>query len=106
MNARGRQVRTLTTGYWDTSPSWSPDGKKLAFVRATTFNDPCPKVYTVRADGRALKQITDGCDYGVAWSPDGTRLATARSVHSRDTLAVIPAGGGPARRIQAGRRAT
>jgi Tol biopolymer transport system component len=102
MSAGGRHVRTLTTGYWDSSPSWSPDGTKLAFVRATKFDDPCPKVYTVRADGRALKRITDGCDDGVVWSPDGTRLATARSVHNRDTLEVIPAGGGPARRITGG----
>jgi Tol biopolymer transport system component len=102
MNARGHHVRTLTTGYWDDSPSWSPDGKRLAFVRGNRFDDPCPKVYTVRADGRALKQITNGCDDGVVWSPDGTGLAIGRSVHNRDTLVVIPAGGGPARRITGG----
>ena len=73
------------------------------YARATTFNDPCPRVYTVRADGRALKLITDGC-HTMAWR--GRRMApvsqSPERVHSRDTLEVMPAAGGLARRITAG----
>jgi Tol biopolymer transport system component len=101
MNAAGRGLRTLTSGHFDTSPSWSPDGTKLAFVRAKDANDDCPSVYTVRADGGNLKQITHGCHWGVAWSPDGTRIAAVRDRGRDDPseLEVIPAPGGRAERI-------
>jgi Tol biopolymer transport system component len=101
MSATGKHLRMLTSGHFDTSPSWSPDGARLAFVRSKDFNDQCPKVYTVRADGGNLRRVANGCYTGVAWSPDGAKLAAVRygGQERADELVVMPARGGPAQRI-------
>jgi Tol biopolymer transport system component len=50
-------------------PTWSPDGKKIAFVRSFS-NIVDGELYTVNADGNGLAQITDtpGVD-SVDWGP-------------------------------------
>src|SRR6266699_3863780 len=50
------------------SPTWSPDGTKIAFVRSHS-NDVDGEIYTVNADGTGLTQITNapgsvGPDWG------------------------------------------
>ena len=65
----------------DTTPDWSPDGSKIAFLRCAV---KC-EVWTVRGDGTGAKRIGPNClrragdacfDRGPpAWSPDGKRLA-------------------------------
>jgi len=40
------------------SPTWSPDGTKIAFVRALS-NDVDGEIYTVNADGTGLTQVTN-----------------------------------------------
>jgi dipeptidyl aminopeptidase/acylaminoacyl peptidase len=80
--------RRLTHGWRDTEPTWSPDGRWLAFVRAerTDNGDGAPKVgkpqlWLMPVDGGEPRRLTDH-PLGVtapAWSPDSTRLAyTAR----------------------------
>jgi len=53
----------------DTDPAYSPDGTKIAFVRA---ND----IWVMNADGSAAVAITgpEGPDSQPAWSPDGSRI--------------------------------
>jgi len=69
---------TMTT--W---PTWSPDGKRLAFtvdrsVIATGTAHSVLELWTVNADGRGLRRVTtpagDAPDEA-AWSPDGRRIA-------------------------------
>ena len=102
MNADGSDKRNLTREWgldFDVFPIWSPDWKRIAFVR-----DPCPDVgtctrfsyiYVMNTDGSGLKRLVrggkvrreNGQDYcpggggvGVcvpapAWSPDGRKIA-------------------------------
>ena len=55
---------------WQSSPGWSPDGKKITF-------GPGGDIWTINADGSDLTQITktDIRGFGPAWSPDGKTIA-------------------------------
>jgi dipeptidyl aminopeptidase/acylaminoacyl peptidase len=58
----------------DTSPRWSPDSRRLAFVSA---RDGKPQIYLIGLDGgeaRPLTAMPNGASNPV-WSPDGQRLA-------------------------------
>ena len=58
--------------------TWSPDGRRLAFVGilAEAIDDRS-EIFVIDADGSNLVRVTDDdlYDDGPAWSPDGTRLA-------------------------------
>jgi Tol biopolymer transport system component len=57
------------------SPSWSPHGTKLAFVRQSSRGQD---VYLVGRDGRGLRRLTYRGGYSPAWSPDGKWIAFIR----------------------------
>ena len=60
----------------DNDPSWSPDGKRLAFrcVLAKGFNQR--DIFTVGTNGKGSRRVsTNGDGYYSAWSPDGSRIA-------------------------------
>ena len=58
----------------DGSPSWSPDGQRIAF---DSNRDGDWELYVMNADGSEVRKLTqnDGSDYYPAWSPDGQRIA-------------------------------
>ena len=58
-------------------PSWSPHGKKLAFVRGLTSGQA--DVYLMRRDGRGLRRLTYRGGRSPAWSPDGNWIAFIRN---------------------------
>ena len=51
------------------SPSWSPDGRTVAFTGGSV-------IYTVHADGNGLRKLTHGpgWNFEPRWSPDGRRI--------------------------------
>ena len=82
MNADGREVSRLTstTGY-DGNPSWSPDGKFIAYegdreALGTERDLVGINVYTMRADGTGVTQLTRTfiSSWNPLWAPDGKRI--------------------------------
>jgi dipeptidyl aminopeptidase/acylaminoacyl peptidase/CubicO group peptidase (beta-lactamase class C family) len=75
---RGR-AEQLTRGQADTSPAWSPDGKRLAFLRA---QDGPPQIWLLSFDGSEPEQLTTlALGAGAPrWSPDGSRIAFSAAV--------------------------
>lgn len=75
MPVSGGEGKPITDPYGNArQPSWSPDGKKIAFQ---AYWDGNWHIYTVNTDGTGLKQMTSG-DFDHRephWSPDGTTLA-------------------------------
>jgi TolB protein len=102
VNAEGKGARNLTQNKSENSyPSWSPDGKKIAFG---SDRDGTMNVYVMDASGANVKQLTKGTETcrGPTWSPDGKQIAFCRSGEDRSHIVVIDADGGNAKRIGQG----
>lgn len=75
VDIEGKKVRELTPGRWrDSSPVWSPDGKKIAFI---SDRDGTSQIHVMWLDTREVAQLThvEDTPTDLAWSPDGKRLA-------------------------------
>jgi len=85
MNDDGTHRRRLTknTQAQDRHPRWSPDGTKIAFVRAMDKNklQTSAEVFIINADGTQPQRLTlnNSHDLDPSWSPDGQRLAFTSS---------------------------
>src|SRR3989441_2129658 len=77
----GGEMRQLTNDeHSSTSPRWSPDGEKLAFISA---RDGEAQIWTIDVSSGTLKKITNistGAGDPV-WSPDGKWLAFTSDVY-------------------------
>lgn len=66
---------TQTPGVHDRDATWSPDGKKIAFISDRTGED---EIWLIDPKGGEPTQLTAGGDnykYALAWSPDSKKIA-------------------------------
>ena len=82
-------------------PSFSPDGKQIAF----SWNGPGGDnydIYVKSLDAGAPLRLTNhpGEDHFPSWSPDGRHIAFIRSTENEDAIVLVPASGGPERMLQ------
>ena len=107
----GGEPRRLTDGPFSVSdPDWSPDGRRVAFVRDTTDTlevreevEPALYVLTV-ADGAVRRLATGFRENGQPkWSPDGDAIAfnCSKGRGAESDVCVVPAAGGATRNLTA-----
>ena len=75
MNPDGSDIQCVTKSRGDDRyPTWSPDGKQIAF---TSDRDGNWEIYVMNADGTNQTRLTDNAylDSLPAWSPDGQWIA-------------------------------
>ena len=75
MDADGNnQIRLTNHPEEDSSPSWSPDGARIAFV--SNRNGGNYQIYVMDTNGKNMRRLTDGTyDWSPAWSLDGQWIA-------------------------------
>src|SRR5262249_20931863 len=77
MKTDGTQERQLTEGGLNVFARFSPDGKKILYLRQTAKAGN--SIWTMDIDGKNAKEIVKEVDLaspdGAFWSPDGKQLA-------------------------------
>ncbi|MBM7651277.1 PD40 domain-containing protein [Neobacillus cucumis] len=95
MDQDGSNVRELAAPsspdeYYD-HPAWSPDGKKIAFVKlrytannSHGFTHASEEIWTIDINSGKLTKITNGSE--PSWSPDGQRIAYTKTLTVGETI--------------------
>jgi Tol biopolymer transport system component len=88
--ATARETKLLENGF---NPSYSPDGRRLAFDALLAGGQ---RVWVSDTRGRNLRQLTSDSSEAVVhtqprWSPDGTRLVFRRIEKTKSDIAVADA---------------
>jgi Tol biopolymer transport system component len=78
----GDPTRLTDNAVVDEGPSWSADGRRIAFIRSNTYYTP-PEVWTMRADGSHQHRVTHtpAWESSPSFSPGGGRIVMARNLN-------------------------
>jgi len=102
MNSDGSDAKRLITPAkrpaQDEHPSWSSDGKFIAF---TSTRDGSPDIYRYDMDGGNLRRITNhpGIDSHPTWSPDSNSIAFTSTRFGNMEICVMSADGSNVRKL-------
>jgi Tol biopolymer transport system component len=101
IDADGSGLRRLTHNWrFDAAPVWSPDGRKILFVRRRH-----PDVYVMNADGSGQRNLTGSVTYPLAshqaptWSPDGRKILFVSNRGGNGEVYVMNADGSGLRKL-------
>ena len=96
--ATGKKSPVVTSGSLNTSPSFSPDGRRLAFARGLGAN---VEIFSCRRDGSELKRLTTspGIDTNPSWSPSGNELSFTSSRSGSPQIYIMDVEGSNQRRV-------
>ncbi len=86
VDSQGQKVRELTHGNWsDSSPVWSPCGKKIAFLSDRSGST---QIHVMWLDTRETAQLThlNNSPSSLRWSPDGQKLAFTMFIRDTDPI--------------------
>jgi len=85
-SADGSGSKQLTSGNWDQSPAWSPDGSRLVF-RSESRNQTA--LWVTKTDGSDLTALTlgGGRYFMQQWSPDGKEIVLS---DGNDLYVILP----------------
>ena len=85
-DSNGERIRELTHGNWrDSSPVWSPNGEKIAFL---SDKDGTSQIHVMWLDTREVAQLThvDTTPESLRWSPDGKMLVLTMFLEDTDDI--------------------
>jgi Tol biopolymer transport system component len=96
MRANGTRPKVITEKIdkciGKTHPTWSPNGKRIAFVCLNDKGFSDHDVWSTKADGTGIKQISKTHDaFFPRWSPQGDKIAYTSY---GGAIYTVPAGGG------------
>ena len=89
VQTNGRRLRRLTNSRAiEVSPSWSPDGERIAFV---SDRSGTPQVFIMDSDGSNTRRLTYDGSYNTrpVWSPDGEWIAYETRVNGQFDIWLI-----------------
>jgi len=105
MNVDGSgQTRLTNNNISDHSPSWSPDGNKIAFSSFHFSYEKGSRINTINPDGSEITLLVDlpGDDLGPEWSPDGSRLVFFSQFPRTTSIFLVNADGSGLKQLTVG----
>ena len=92
----GNEQRFTENRNNDWSPSWSPDGKRIAFKADRKGDVVNWDIYVIDANGGNEQRLTENrvYDSSPSWSPDGKRIAFMSNRNENTEIYVMDADGG------------
>ena len=97
----GNQQRLTENLFNDWYPSWSPDGKRIAFSSDREGNFGNFEIYVMDTDGGNQRRLTNNPQYdgSPSWSPDGKQITFVSERDGNFEIYVMDANGGNQRNL-------